>query len=97
MMKNNRDLINLEILANHTQFLIVICLFVICVPFTIAFGMQDILIKMIGSNWWVMPLIIATVLATACRGACRSVSRHALATLLFRSVQHLVLTCQFTG
>ncbi len=58
-------LLDVSIIFTRTGIFIAVYSIVLGIPFALAFGQQQQLISLFGSNWWVVPLISSTVLATA--------------------------------
>jgi len=58
-------LMDISLAITRTSVFIAVYSLVLGVPFAIAFGWKERLIYAIGDNWWLVPLISSTVLATA--------------------------------
>lgn len=58
-------LMDISLAITRTGLFIAVYSIVLGIPFAIAFGWQERLIYAIGDNWWLVPLISSTVLATA--------------------------------
>ena len=58
-------LLDISIAYTRTGIFIAVYSLVLGIPFAIAFGWQEQLAQIIGSNWWMVPLVTMTVLATA--------------------------------
>ncbi len=57
-------LLDISIVITRTGIFIAIYSLVLGIPFAIAFGWQKKLIGLLGDNWWMVPLVSSTVLAT---------------------------------
>jgi len=57
-------LLDISIIITRTGIFIAVYSIVLGIPFVLAFGWQEKLINLIGHNWWLVPLISSTVLAT---------------------------------
>ena len=58
-------LLDISLIITRTSIFIAVYSFVLGAPFALAFGWQQKLIDLFGLNWWIVPLISSTVLATA--------------------------------
>ncbi|MFA5260850.1 MAG: GAF domain-containing protein, partial [Candidatus Omnitrophota bacterium] len=59
------SLMDIKIALTRTSIFVFVYSLVLGIPFAIAFGWKERLIYIIGDNWWLVPLISSTVLATA--------------------------------
>ena len=59
------QLLDINVLITRTGIFVVVYSFVLGIPFALAFGWQDQLKVLLGQNWWMVPLLCSTVLATA--------------------------------
>ncbi len=57
-------LMDISIAITRTGVFISVYSFVLGIPFALAFGLREYLTKLIGDNWWMVPLVTSTVLAT---------------------------------
>ena len=57
-------LMDINIAFTRAGIFIVVYSLVLGVPIALAFGWQDNLIKIFGANWWILPLVCSTLLAT---------------------------------
>ncbi len=57
-------LLDLTIAITRTGIFLCVYAMVLGIPFAIAFGWQQRLMDWIGANWWVVPLVVSTILAT---------------------------------
>ncbi|MCK5015019.1 MAG: GAF domain-containing protein, partial [Candidatus Omnitrophica bacterium] len=58
-------LLDTSIVFTRTGIFVAVYSVVLGIPFALAFGLQDELMLLFGSSWWIVPLISSTVLATA--------------------------------
>ncbi len=58
-------LMDITIALTRTSLFIAVYALVLGLPFVVAFGFEPILHEVIGARWWLAPLILLTVLATA--------------------------------
>jgi GAF domain-containing protein len=56
---------DINLVITRAGIFIVVYSVVLGIPFALAFGYQEQLQELIGKNWWIIPLISSTVLATA--------------------------------
>lgn len=57
-------LLDVTVAITRTSIFIAVYSIVLGLPFILAFGWKEILNNLIGENWWLVPLISSTVLAT---------------------------------
>lgn len=57
-------LLDINLFITRTSIFIAVYSIVLGIPFAIAFGPQQKLINYFGSNWWTVPLMVSTILAT---------------------------------
>lgn len=57
-------LMDVTIAITRTGIFIAVYSIVLGIPFAIAFGWREKLIELLGFNWWMVPLVTSTVLAT---------------------------------
>ncbi len=57
-------LLNITELITKTGIFIAVYSLVLGIPFAIAFGWQEKIEGLFGDNWWIVPLLISTLLAT---------------------------------
>jgi signal transduction histidine kinase len=57
-------LMDIRIAVTRTGIFVAVYSLVLGVPFALAFGCQERLIQILGVNWWILPLISSTALAT---------------------------------
>ncbi len=57
-------LLDLSVVLTRTTIFIAIYSLVLGIPFLIAFGWHEKLVRIFGNTWWTIPLIISTILAT---------------------------------
>jgi len=58
-------LMDITLAVTRTGIFVAVYSLVLGIPFVIAYGMQARLIAIFGNQWWIIPLISSTVLATA--------------------------------
>ncbi|MDP3142700.1 MAG: ATP-binding protein [Candidatus Omnitrophota bacterium] len=58
-------LLDISLAITRTGIFITVYSLVLGVPFVIAYGLQPRLIAIFGNQWWIIPLISSTILATA--------------------------------
>jgi len=58
-------LMDISLAITRTSIFIATYSLILGIPFALAFGYQERLISALGKNWWMVPLISSTVLATA--------------------------------
>jgi len=58
-------LLDVSIVITRTGIFVVVYSLVLGIPFAMAFGFREKLIGILGADWWLMPLISSTILATA--------------------------------
>ncbi|MBF0522839.1 MAG: GAF domain-containing protein [Candidatus Omnitrophica bacterium] len=58
-------LLDIRIAITRTGIFVVVYSLVLGLPFAIGFGWQEMLKSVLGKNWWMIPLIASTALATA--------------------------------
>jgi len=59
------QLIDIKTAITRISLFLAVYTIVLGIPFAIAFGWQTELIELIGQNWWIVPLLSSTALATA--------------------------------
>lgn len=57
-------LMDISVVFTRAGVFVAVYSLVLGVPFTIAFGWQENLVKIFGINWWIIPLVSSTALAT---------------------------------
>ncbi|MBZ0165221.1 MAG: GAF domain-containing protein [Candidatus Omnitrophica bacterium] len=57
-------LMDVTLAITRTSIFVTVYTFVLGIPFALAFGIQDSLIRVFDSNWWIIPLTSSTILAT---------------------------------
>lgn len=57
-------LMDISIVITRTGIFVAVYSVVLGIPFAIAFGLQEFLFKFFAENWWIIPLVCSTVLAT---------------------------------
>mgnify|MGYP001559249281 CR=1 FL=1 len=58
-------LLDLNLLLTRTSIFVLVYSIVLGIPFALAFGWRQKLINLFNEGWWLVPLIVMTVLATA--------------------------------
>lgn len=58
-------LLDISIAVTRTGIFIAVYSLVLGIPFALAFGWHEKLNALLGSNWWMVPLVSSTILATA--------------------------------
>lgn len=56
--------LDVTLVVTRTGIFVLVYSFVLGIPFAVAFGLQERLINIFGNNWWMVPLVSSTVLAT---------------------------------
>src|SRR3989338_6469953 len=57
--------LDISLVITRTSIFIAVYSLVLGIPFFLAFGWRQKLINLLGENWWLAPLIVMTILATA--------------------------------
>lgn len=57
-------LLDISVVITRTTIFIIVYSFILGVPFAFAYGLRDISVILLGRNWWMVPLIVSTILAT---------------------------------
>ncbi len=57
-------LMDISLVITRTGIFVLVYSLVLGIPFALAFGWQDKLIALLADNWWIIPLVSSTVLAT---------------------------------
>lgn len=58
------NLLDIKIIISRATTFVIVYSFVLGIPFALAFGWRAKLLGLFGENWWMVPLITSTVLAT---------------------------------
>jgi len=57
-------LMDISIVITRTGIFIAVYSFILGIPFALAFGLNNELSRLIGVNWWIVPLLTSTILST---------------------------------
>ena len=57
-------LMDINVVITRTSIFVAVYSFVLGIPFAMAFGWQEQLKSYLGENWWIIPLVSSTILAT---------------------------------
>jgi len=57
-------LLDISLVITRTSIFLVVYCFVLGIPFNIAFGLQGFLKNIFHEEWWIIPLVVSTALAT---------------------------------
>ncbi len=58
-------LLDINVAITRTGIFVAVYSLVLGLPFVFAYSQQSLLIRLFGDNWWIAPLVLSTVLATA--------------------------------